>query len=335
MKTKLLKLAGISLLLLFSANAFAQTDGTLTFTFTRGKSPYYGLFVPDIPLTTPPTYVNKITPATTTTKGDALISAVWIEKADGTFIKTFIRYCAGEGDHLPAFTVASGGYHLGDIVPPATTASTKYYAMDPSCNVIGAVTGATRFSNVTATGTATTPGAWNETTSITWDGKDTAGNIVPDGVYKIWIEAAWKYKNTYENPTTSVAKNYDDQLIGFTFNKGTLNETTTPTGDAYVNTVSTVWTAKVLGINSVSKNSKVSIYPNPSNGVFNIDFNNVTVSKIDVANILGQKVFSKIVDKTKSESNISIDLSNNPNGVYIINASNDKETKSYKVVLNK
>ncbi len=338
MKTKLLQLVSITLILLFSANVFAQTDGTLTFTFNRGPAPYTGLTAFDVPATVPLTY-NNTTPATTTVRGNALLEAVWIEDANGVFVKTFIRYCAGEGDHLPIWTVASGGYKLGDIVPPATIASTKYYAMNANCNVLGAVTGATRYADLTAAGALVSPSIlttvdnWNTQTTITWDGRDTAGNLMPDGVYKLRIEAAWMHKDTYDNLATT--KNTHGELVDFTFNKGPVDETLTPADNGNIKTITTTWTAKVLGVDSFAKNSKVSIYPNPSNGVFNIDFNNVEVEQINIVNVLGQTVFSKKVDNTISNSNISIDISNNPNGVYIVNASNGKETKSYKVILNK
>ena len=58
MKTKLLQLVSITLLLLFSANVFAQPDGTLTFTFNRGPAPYTGLTAFDVPATVPLTYNN-------------------------------------------------------------------------------------------------------------------------------------------------------------------------------------------------------------------------------------------------------------------------------------
>lgn len=64
--------------------------------------------------------------------------------------------------------------------------------------------------------------------------------------------------------------------------------------------------------------SNVRIYPNPSNGVFTLQANSyqpLSNSSIEVYNMLGAKVYSHY-QITKS-SNYQIDLSNQPNGIYL------------------
>jgi hypothetical protein len=95
-----------------------------------------------------------------------------------------------------------------------------------------------------------------------------------------------------------------------------------------------VWTPTGLSLDSVYK-TKVVLYPNPSNGVINMQYNDIPVSKIDVVNVLGQVVKSIKLDPSKSQTSESIDLSANANGVYIINVSTNETSSSYKVILDK
>ena len=75
----------------------------------------------------------------------------------------------------------------------------------------------------------------------------------------------------------------------------------------------------IYPLTDVSQNNNfqnLSIYSNPSNGKFNIDFNQeLDYLKVNVYDITGKKVFSKNYHNT---SNIGIDLFNRNKGVYII-----------------
>lgn len=74
----------------------------------------------------------------------------------------------------------------------------------------------------------------------------------------------------------------------------------------------------------------VNIFPNPSaNGNFEIAFNSTESVQIDIFNISGKKVYS--LPKT-SINNHFIDLSKHPNGIYILQLSNNNLLKSYKLV---
>ena len=82
----------------------AQTQGTLSFSFTQTAHTSY--------------------------TGNKNVLAVWIQSSTGTFIKTRLRYAGGgTADHLPTWAVNSGG--------------TANNALGTSCNVVSAATGAT------------------------------------------------------------------------------------------------------------------------------------------------------------------------------------------------
>ncbi len=73
----------------------------------------------------------------------------------------------------------------------------------------------------------------------------------------------------------------------------------------------------------------VNIYPNPTNGVFNIE--NVRGADVEVFNLVGQRVFSAI----EVEENISVDLSNLSEGTYVVRISGTNSVKTQKITLVK
>ncbi len=240
------------------------------------------------------------------------VNAVWIESAVGTFIKTNLLYIGdGTSDHLPQFSLKSGASGLSSngngAVEDATTG-----------NTINAITGATRSSS-------TAPLAWGAY-SVSWDGKTGATTpvLVADGSYKIWVEMAWN-----DNPDL-----HDFVNTGFAFTKGATIATTNPANVGPLNAMTIVWTPSALSLDAVYK-TKVALYPNPSNSIVNVQYNDIPVSKIDVVNVLGQVVKSVKIDSSKLRTSESIDLSGNANGIYIINVSTNETSSSYKVVLDK
>jgi len=75
---------------------------------------------------------------------------------------------------------------------------------------------------------------------------------------------------------------------------------------------------------------EVILYPNPTNGNFNIYFNTINSPySIEIISIFGQRVFEK--------SNITDSLStinNLPKGIYIVRINQDSETFSKKIIIN-
>ncbi|MFZ0598620.1 MAG: T9SS type A sorting domain-containing protein, partial [Flavobacterium sp.] len=72
------------------------------------------------------------------------------------------------------------------------------------------------------------------------------------------------------------------------------------------------------------------LYPNPSNGNFNIYFNTINSPySIEIISIAGQKVFEQS-NRTDSLSTIN----NLPKGIYIVRVTTDDETFSKKIIIN-
>ncbi len=127
---------------LFVKSLQAQTSGNLTFSVTTTSTGNYS-----------PRHVI----------------AIWIEKSDGTFVKTKLKKAATRVQWLNQWIAKSGS------------------------NVVDAVTGSTVSTH--------------QTESITWNATDVNGAIVADGDYKLWIQMAWANSNgpTYSIPFTKGA----------------------------------------------------------------------------------------------------------------------------------
>jgi uncharacterized surface protein with fasciclin (FAS1) repeats len=89
----------------------------------------------------------------------------------------------------------------------------------------------------------------------------------------------------------------------------------------------------LCGTSSIYENDiELSIYPNPSSGLFNIQFNSDEESvELLVTNVLGNKVFSTSLN-TKEQNNIRLDLSNYPQGIYNLTLKTTMNIKTYKLV---
>lgn len=88
-----------------------------------------------------------------------------------------------------------------------------------------------------------------------------------------------------------------------------------------------------LGINHFNDNNLFRVYPNPSNGAVNIRIQQYAGNlEIDVYDINGRKVFSKVDNSFSNESQINIQ--NLQSGVYIVKLKGDSINYSTKLIKN-
>jgi hypothetical protein len=99
-------------------------------------------------------------------------------------------------------------------------------------------------------------------------------------------------------------------------------------------TISIVYST-CAGVNTLSDNVSLTIYPNPNKGVFTLNVNTTDVKEltIKVMNLQGQTVYSKNNFDNITNVNEQIDLSNNAKGIYFINVTSDKGVKTHKVIV--
>jgi hypothetical protein len=81
----------------------------------------------------------------------------------------------------------------------------------------------------------------------------------------------------------------------------------------------------------VDKSFNLKAYPNPTNGLLNVNYSSNTPVQFDVINMLGENVFSQ---KTNNTKNTTIDVSNLNKGLYFLQMTTDSKTTSLKFTLN-
>jgi len=173
-------------------------------------------------------------------------------------------------------------------------------------------------SSVDATTGATSTNFAQRT--VSWNGTNVSGAQVTDGSYRVAVQETWGH-----NGATAIRY--------FPFTKGPNTDSQTPTADTNFTNISLIW-APTLGVEDIAKTPDFVVYPNPSRGIFNIDFKN-EVKNIKVANLLGEIVYNEDLDTSFYETTKTIDLSSFATGVYIFSLTNDQGTSTYKVLLDK
>ena len=113
----------------------------------------------------------------------------------------------------------------------------------------------------------------------------------------------------------------------------TITATYTVTGSSGTCSNTAVKTISVSTCTGVDENlnlSSFTIYPNPNAGIFNIQAN-ILPAIIVIYDITGKK----IITKTLTEMETSINISELNNGIYFSNISNDKSSMNYKIIISK
>lgn len=81
--------------------------------------------------------------------------------------------------------------------------------------------------------------------------------------------------------------------------------------------------------------NKISLYPNPSKGIYFIELSNVLKGTLNVSitNILGKEVFVQEFGNPNGYKNINIDISDQPKGTYILKVSNGENAVTKRLIL--
>jgi hypothetical protein len=251
---------------LITTCTFAQTAGTLTFTYTPTSHTCY--------------------------IAQKNVLAIWIQDANGAFIQTRLRNVgSGTNDHLPTWAVNSGGSSAN--------------CLSASCNVVNATTGATLTSFTAKT--------------VTWNGKDVNGNVVPDGVYKVTIQSTWNH-GTSGTATKS-----------FSFTKGSTADNPAFTDDANFTGISLNWVPSSLAL-AENTLEGVKVYPVPSkDGMITVEY--VKASQISIYNAQGILVKEQAIETADGKT--TLDLSAFGNGTYILLVTDGKFTSKQAIVIGK
>jgi Secretion system C-terminal sorting domain len=90
----------------------------------------------------------------------------------------------------------------------------------------------------------------------------------------------------------------------------------------------------ILSVADLSENVEFSVYPNPSKGIFtlNFDVNGTENVALTVRNVVGQTVLTKTVTVSGATKEV-ISLENFDKGVYFLTIDNNSETKTVKLIV--
>ena len=219
------------------------------------------------------------------------IIAIWVATGTGTWVKTrkFMSQVTTYRQYLTNFKNATGSTY----------------------NSTDAITGATLQSHVTHT--------------VTWDGKNSSGTLVPDGTYRIYIEFT--------------SANATGKLYYLEFTKGPDSLTLTPANQTNFQNISLTWAPSTIDVETTDREPDlITCYPNPFSGQVQLSINNSSgeVSSPVVYDICGKpvKTFPGIAD---GEVRITWDGKNNtgsdlPSGIYFISVQKGTNKKLIKVI---
>ena len=89
-----------------------------------------------------------------------------------------------------------------------------------------------------------------------------------------------------------------------------------------------------MGVNENSSDNLVSIFPNPSNGKFTLQFKSLDIKKqktiLELYNLLGEKIYSQLIDSVDQ----LIDFSSQAKGVYFVKLKTDKSVCTKRIIIN-
>tara|TARA_B100000809_G_scaffold93254_1_gene91877 strand:+ start:1279 stop:2409 length:1131 start_codon:yes stop_codon:yes gene_type:complete len=142
---------------------------------------------------------------------------------------------------------------------------------------------------------------------------------------------SWSPINGLTNPTSPQTWAKPSVTTTYTLSQYTPCDTSTIDVTVYVG--ANACDSLTTGINSIIKREEVKLYPNPTEGVFIISINNQNFSNtlLEIYDVTGQLIFNKKLNKQSTK----IDLSKQSTGLYFYRLTNDLNTYSGKLVIDK
>ena len=85
------------------------------------------------------------------------------------------------------------------------------------------------------------------------------------------------------------------------------------------------------------KTIELTVYPNPANGKFNLllKSSKATTAEVYVTDASGAQVHRQLYTVVAPGASLPVNLTNQPNGVYLLKVSTDQGSKTMKVVIKK
>jgi len=86
------------------------------------------------------------------------------------------------------------------------------------------------------------------------------------------------------------------------------------------------------GIDDLENVDGISIYPNPTKNIINISSAVIKNSEVAIYNMLGEMIYQ---NNSTTKNTITVDMTNQPNGVYFVKVKSDNKVITSKVLLTK
>ncbi|MEI7594124.1 MAG: trypsin-like peptidase domain-containing protein [Bacteroidota bacterium] len=264
---------------------------------------------------------------------NALTSVTVNYQYDNTSVQTVnwtgnLAYFAAAQLTLPNQTLAIGNHTLKVYVSSPNGSTDENLSNDTLTSSFSIILG----GKVTLT--LTTDGYPDETI---WDLKDSLNTIIASGgpmtgastAHTIdWCLSNGCYKLTiYDSYGDGMGGGFGSAAGSYTISRNGV-QIASGIGN-FTDSTSSSFCINNVGIDENEINT-INIYPNPTSGQFNIDLNSNKPFTVCVFNSFGALVIEKLIN-----GNGTIDLSNQPNGIYYIRATSENAIYQSKVVLNK
>ena len=132
---------------------------------------------------------------------------------------------------------------------------------------------------------------------------------------------------------TSANKNTTSESINYTVTPGTYYIRVYPKGNVNSSSCYTLHVASagasLTGNNLESRSNSIQIFPNPAKDRLTITLPVYEYSKLKIANLIGQTIYSQPINNSSTQI---MDISNLMTGSYILILQNDKEIKAVKFI---
>jgi len=168
----------------------------------------------------------------------------------------------------------------------------------------------------------------NLTINLTWSGSDVGSGVRSYDIYYSKNGQPFEVLRNFVIENTYSFEGEADQSYSFftiaTDNVGNVEDMKT-LGDGQI----------TLGAKQFEIIENISLYPNPNNGQFNLNFdskNNGTY-KVTITDLLGRAIFSQNREILIGENNLELNINNS--GIYLVSISNNYINITKKVIVNK
>jgi hypothetical protein len=89
----------------------------------------------------------------------------------------------------------------------------------------------------------------------------------------------------------------------------------------------------VASVDEFASNTTFNVYPNPSEGIMNIDLKGTSEAELIIRNVTGQTVFSERINSSTINSSEVVDLKGKESGIYFLTVLSTKQTLTKKIIL--